>query len=69
MANSNCKKINQFSAIIETEDNLEGKIEYKDISWTKKEFEDLFKNGDVIYVKKLNKDLYSLQQLQKLMEE
>ena len=60
------KKINQFSAIIETEDNLEGKIEYKDISWTKKEFEDLFKNGDVIYVKKLNKDLYSLQQLPKI---
>ena len=60
------KKINQFSAIIETEDNLQGKIEYKDISWTKKEFEDLFKNGDVIYVKKLNKDLYSLQQLPKI---
>ena len=60
------KKINQFSAIIETEDNLKGKIEYKDISWTKKEFEDLFKNGDVIYVKKLNKDLYSLQQLPKI---
>ena len=60
------KKINQFSAIIETEDNLEGKIEYKDISWTKKEFEDLLKNGDVIYVKKLGKDLYSLQQLPKI---
>ena len=60
------KKINQFSAIIETEDNLEGKIEYKDISWTKKEFEDLLKKGDVIYVKKLDKDLYSLQQLPKI---
>ena len=60
------KKINQFSAIIETEDNLEGKIEYKDISWTKKEFEELLKNGDVIYVKKLDKDLYSLQQLPKI---
>ena len=60
------KKINQFSALIETEDNLEGKIEYKDISWTKKEFEDLLKNGDVIYVKKLDKDLYSLQQLPKI---
>ena len=60
------KKINQFSALIETEDNLEGKIEYKDISWTKKEFEDLLKKGDVIYVKKLDKDLYSLQQLPKI---
>ena len=60
------KKINQFSTIIETEDNLEGKIEYKDITWTKKEFEDLFQNGDVIYVKKLNKNFYSLQQLPKI---
>jgi penicillin-binding protein 1A len=32
------KKINKFSAEIETEDKLNGKIEFKDISWTKKEF-------------------------------
>ena len=52
MANSNYKKINQFNSIIETNDKLQGVINYKDISWTKKEFENLFKVGDVIYVKK-----------------
>ena len=45
------KKINQFSAVIENKDKIEGLIEYKEISWTKKEFNDLFKNGDIIYVK------------------
>ena len=44
------KKINKFSVEIETEDNIKGVIEYKDISWTKKEFNKLLKPGDVIYV-------------------
>ena len=57
------KKINQFNSIIETSDNLQGVINYKDISWTKNEFEDLFKVGDVIYVKKIDTNSYSLQQL------
>ena len=57
------KKIDKFSVIIETEKNLQGKIEYKEISWTKKEFKNLFKIGDVIYVKNINENLYSLQQL------
>jgi penicillin-binding protein 1A len=60
------KKLNQFSAIIETENNLEGEIKYKDISWTKKEFKDLLSIGDVVYVKKLNENFYSLQQLPKI---
>tara|TARA_S200000501_G_scaffold60868_1_gene51382 strand:- start:600 stop:2939 length:2340 start_codon:yes stop_codon:yes gene_type:complete len=60
------KKINQFNSIIETENNLQGVINYKDISWTKKEFKDLFKVGDVIYVKKIDSDSYSLQQLPKI---
>ena len=30
------KKINKFSADIETQDGLKGVIEYKDITWTKK---------------------------------
>ena len=46
------KKINQFSAEIETNEKYKGIIEYKDISWTKKEFNELLKVGDVIYVKK-----------------
>ncbi len=60
------KKINQFNSIIETENNLQGKINYKDITWTKKEFKDLFKEGDVIYVKKIDENSYSLQQLPKI---
>ena len=60
------KKINKFNSIIETVNNLQGVINYKDISWTKKEFKDLFKVGDVIYVKKIDSDSYSLQQLPKI---
>ena len=60
------KKINQFSTEIETENNIEGKIEYKNISWTKKEFSDLFKIGDIIYVKKIKNNKYSLKQIPKI---
>ena len=60
------KKVNQFNAVIETEKNLNGTIEYKDISWTKKDFKDLLKIGDVIYVKKINKNFFSLEQLPKI---
>ncbi len=60
------KKIDQFSTTIETKNNLEGEIKFKEISWTKKEFKDLFKIGDVIYVKKIDENFYSLQQLPKI---
>ncbi len=60
------KNINQFNTEIETKNDSKGIIRYKDISWTKKEFNDLFKKGDVIYVKKLNENFYSLQQLPKI---
>ncbi len=60
------KKVNQFNATIETDKNQNGIIEYKDISWTKKDFNDLLKKGDVIYVKKLNKNFFSLEQLPKI---
>ncbi len=60
------KKINQFNSIIETENNLEGEIQYKDISWTKKDFDELFEVGDIIYVKKINENSYSLQQVPKI---
>ena len=60
------KKINKFSAEIETEEKFIGKIEYKDISWTKKEFNELLKVGDIIYVKKINGNKYSLKQLPKI---
>jgi len=60
------KKINKFSAIIETNDNLKGVINYKSISWTKKEFYDLFNIGDIIYVKKIQDSEYELKQLPKV---
>ena len=60
------KKINQFSAELETEDNIFGVIDYRDISWTKKEFPDLLKKGDVVYVKKINTNKFSLKQLPKI---
>ena len=60
------KKINKFSAVIETQDQIEGLIEYKDISWTKKEFEQILKIGDIIYVQNTEKNLYSLKQLPKI---
>ncbi len=60
------KRINKFSAEIQTEDKIEGVIEYKDISWTKKEFKDLLKPGDIIYVKKIKDKKFSLKQLPKI---
>jgi penicillin-binding protein 1A len=60
------KKLNKFSANIETEDRLSGKIEFKDISWTKKEFDQLLKVGDIVYVKKISDKIYSLKQLPKV---
>ncbi len=60
------KKINKFSAEIETEDNIEGVIEYQSISWTKKEFNKLLKAGDIIYVKNLKENIFNLQQLPKV---
>ncbi len=60
------KKINKFSAEIETEDKIQGVIKYKDISWTKKEFKNLLQTGDIIYVKKISDKKFSLQQLPKI---
>ncbi len=60
------KKLNKFSILIETEDKLEGIIEYKDILWTKKEFEQILKIGDIIYVKHIKNKKFSLKQLPKI---
>ena len=56
------KKVEKFSIQIETEEKDIGIINYKDISWTKKEFDEILKNGDVVYVQKIGKK-YSLRQL------
>ena len=60
------KKINQFSANIETKKEFNGIIEYKNISWTKREFQELFSVGDIIYVKKIIDNKYDLKQLPKI---
>ena len=59
------KRIDKFETIIETTDKQTGIIEYEDINWTRKNFNKLFKVGDVIYVKKKNEGNYSLKQLPK----
>ena len=65
MGFSNNKKINKFSVEIETENKVKGKIEYKDIYWTKKELDKIFKKGDVVYVKNVKDNLFSLKQIPK----
>ncbi|MDC3083733.1 PBP1A family penicillin-binding protein [Candidatus Pelagibacter sp.] len=60
------KKISKFSVEIETKDKFKGLIEFQDISWTKKEFNELLKIGDVIYVKHIEENKYSLKQIPKI---
>ena len=61
------KKINKFDTIISTINNKEdGKINYKTIAWTKKEFNQLFKEEDIVYVKKIKEDQFELKQLPKI---
>ena len=57
------KKIEKFSVSIVTENNKSGIIRYENINWTKKDFDKILKVNDVIYVKRINKNIYSLQQL------
>jgi len=59
------KKINKFSVKIETENKVQGIIKYKDISWTKKELDKIFNKGDIVYVKNIKDNLFSLKQIPK----
>ena len=59
-------KVNKFNTLIKTIEDESGVIDYENISWTKKEFDELFKKGDVIYVKKIKNDKYELKQLPKV---
>ena len=59
-------KVEKFLVEIETNENRTGIIQYQDISWTKKEFDELLKPGDIIYVKKIKNNKYSLKQLPKI---
>ena len=57
------KKIGKFSVEIETEKKLTGVIKYENITWTKKEFDELFNVGDVIYVENISNGIFALRQL------
>ena len=57
------KKIDKFNVEIETEKKLKGIIKYENISWTKKEFSELFDIGDVVYVEHINDNVFALRQL------
>jgi penicillin-binding protein 1A len=58
-------KMKKFFVDIETEDKEIGKINFETINWTKKSFKELFKLGDIIYVKKIKKNNWELKQLPK----
>ena len=60
------KKINKFSIEVESKSKEKGVIEYKDISWTKKETNDLLETGDIIFVEKIDNGKFSLKQLPKV---
>ena len=60
------KKVSKFSVEIETKDQAKGLIEYSEISWTKKEPNEILKEGDIIYVKKIKDNKFSLKQIPKI---
>ena len=60
------RKIDKFFIEVETEKNFIGKINYENVTWTKKEFNELVKIGDIIYVKKIDKNIYELKQYPKI---
>ena len=57
------KEITKFYIKIETEGKRIGKIKYEHASWIKNDLEETFKIGDIIYVKQVDDQFYSLQQL------
>ena len=57
------KKVNKFSVEIETEKKISGIVKYENITWVKKEFNEILKIGDIIYVENINKNLFALRQL------
>jgi len=57
------KKVDKFFVEIETDNHFNGIIKYENISWIKKEFNEILKVGDVIYVENLNSNIFALRQL------
>ena len=60
------KKIDKFETVIETRAGDNGIISFSNVDWTRKEFKNLFKKGDIIFVKKSTIGNYSLKQLPKV---
>ena len=57
------KKIDKFSVKIETAKKISGIIKYENIAWVKKEFNEVLKVGDIIYVESLKENIFALKQL------
>ncbi len=57
------KRIDKFETVIQTSNNENGVINYDDINWTRKNFDQIFKINDLIYVKKISDGIFSLRQL------
>ena len=57
------KRIDKFETVIETSNKENGIISYEDINWTRKNFDQIFKVNDLIYVKKISDGIFSLRQL------
>ena len=57
------KEINKFEAKIETAKKIQGIIKYENLNWTRKNINELFKVGDLIYVKKIGDKNYELKQI------
>ena len=57
------KRIDKFETVIQTSNKENGVIHYDDINWTRKDFNQIFKINDLIYVKKISDGIFSLRQL------
>ncbi len=57
------KRIDKFETVIQTSNKENGVISYEDINWTRKNFDQIFKTNDLIYVKKISDGIFSLRQL------
>ncbi len=57
------KRIDKFETVIQTSNKENGIISYEDINWTRKNFDQIFKVNDLIYVKKISDGIFSLRQL------
>ena len=57
------KKINKFEVNIETSKKEKGTIKFETLNWTRKNLDELFKPGDLVYVKKIKGNTFELKQL------